>query len=82
MIIHWTEDELQKLVTHYPTATHNEMMYILKGRSHSSIKHKAKMMGVRKINKEASSIKLDSSSKVIDSGVLSIRGNVTTHRMR
>lgn len=81
-IVHWSEEEIEIMTKHYPTATHLELRQLLPTRSHTAIKHQAKKMRVRKTFKEHSTEKLDKHSRQIHSGVISKRGNVTIHRMR
>ena len=80
-INHWTDAELDLLSRHYPTATQGEMATMLPARSYSAIKQMAKTMKLRKRVRNYAIEQLDKHSRMISSGILSQRGNITTHRM-
>ena len=81
-IIRWSTAEVNKLIKHYPVSTQEEMENLLPGRSYNSIKQKAKQLHVSKLFRESSFDKLKTNQRKTNTGVVSLRGNVTIHRMR
>lgn len=80
-INHWTTQELELLVKHYPTSTRNDMRAILPYRTYDSIKQKSRALGLKKRFREEGAEALDKNQRRIESGVITRTGNLTIHRM-
>jgi hypothetical protein len=78
-INHWTEEEIEILKSNFSTCTNKELTRMLPLRSIDSVKQRALLLNLSKTSSRVQ--KVDIGYKKIWSGILSVNGNVTTHRM-
>ena len=78
----WTTHEVQILIDNYPLCTQREIECLLPYRTYNSIKQKAMTLKVKKaFMEEPVKKRIKTISRKIDSGIISIQGNITIHRM-
>ena len=80
-LIPWSQEELQKLRVYYPSLNQDEIMNMLPLRSYQAIKYKAKELQIRKRIRSTPSEYESVKGRKIDSGYISVKGNIMVHRM-
>lgn len=80
----WTSLEIELIKRSYSDSDQSTMMILIPDRSYQAIKCKAMKLGVKKNNRGRYLKKpqiITHYQKKLQSGLLTIKGNLTTHRM-